>query len=177
MKFTLMCLPIMFSLSLAVVNAQVDDLEELRDPDAKFGRVIVDESQSLADSVAQLNEISQYHNLGKTQEPLTPDEVIGAIRRWSRALEINAETRAKFDRIAETGMLHAGDELNFSTGLWSDGNYYSVWWLDLTVDNYTFRVRDRTISSRLQTDEEIAMLDRRRAEARELFRNSDRTPY
>lgn len=176
MKRAFISLPFMFVLSVSVANGQVEDLDEIHDPDAKFGRVTAAESQSLADSVAQLNEISRNHNIGRTQEPLTADEVVGAIRRWSNALDISPETKAQFERIAETGMLNDGDELEFSTGLWSGGNYYTVWWLDLTVDKYTFRVRDRTISSRPQTNEEIAMLERNRIEAMKRLNKSERLP-
>jgi hypothetical protein len=159
--------------SCPFVVAQVDENARNHDPDAKFGFVNVAEPQSLAEAVQQLNSISKQHNIGKTQEPLTADEVIGAIRRWSNKRDIPVETKAKFERIAETGMLNAGDQLKFATGLFSEGNFYAVWWLDLTVDNYVFRVRDRTISSRKQTDEEIAMLAKLRREMLDRARGQD----
>lgn len=103
------------------LQAQSGGARRVHDPDAKFGTVTAPDSITLADAVAQLNKISEQHTLGKSQEPLTADEVTGAIRRWSNAPAISDETKAKFDRIAETGVLGKGDELQFATGLWSDG--------------------------------------------------------
>jgi hypothetical protein len=163
--------------SVAGVNAQFDvGWNVNRDSDATFGGLTVDVPQSLDNFVAQLNEITKHHKLGKTQEPLTADEVIGAIRRWSNNPEATPETKAKFNRIVETGVLNAGDKLSFSTGLTSDGICYTVWWLDLTVDRYVFRIRDRTVSSRPQTKEEIALHKRNVAEIKKQLEDLNKTP-
>lgn len=160
MKLTSILLAVVLPLICSVVTAQLDDSLLLHESDAASGSVTAKNSMAIDEAAAQLNQISKRHRLGKSQVPITADEVIGAIRRWSHAPEISDETKAKFNRIAKTGTLSAGDRLHFSTGLWSNGNYYTVWWLDLTVDNYTFRIRDRTISSRKQTEDEVAMLKR-----------------
>ena len=175
MKSGLALSAVLVFVSFSSVLAQLDEHDEVGDPNAKFGTVAVTDSMTLEDAVAQINKIAARHSIGKSQEPLTQDEVVSAIKRWSDTVEVSDETRASFNQIATTGELKAGDELQFATGLWSGGNFYTVWWIDLSVDNYTFRVRDRTISSRKMTDDEIAKANRFEIEAKELTRQFDRS--
>lgn len=143
------------------------DSSELRKPDSPTESIVAQKSVRLCNVVAELNEVSKHHNLGKSQEPITTDEVVGAIHRWldsnnkrpTAGIGFHDSTicpddkRLKFLQIAETQMLNAGDELRFATGLNSNGYVYTVWWIDLTVDKFRIRLRDRTLGCRKQTDE------------------------
>ena len=55
-----------------------DDSTKLRR--SRPNTVIVEKQMSLRDGVAALNEKSKHHEIGKSQAPLTADEVIGGIR-------------------------------------------------------------------------------------------------
>lgn len=133
-----------------------------QDPDAIHGTVSIKQAITLDQAVAKLNALSEDHTIGQDQPPLTADEIVAAINRWDFEAPISDKKREKFKTIAKTRMLNPGDKLQFSTGLWSDGHYFTVWWLDLTVDNYKFRIRDRTISSRPQTLKEHQRFTSRR---------------
>ena len=145
-----------------------------QDPDAKIGTVKIYEKMTLEQAVEKLNNLSKDHTIGSNQSPLTADEIVGAITRWSGKPPIPDEKRAEFETIAKTRMLNLGDQLQFSTSFQSDGNYFTVWWLDLTVGRYKFRIRDRTISSRPQTDEEKAMPEKRLKRMQELLKQRGR---
>ena len=134
---------------------QVDvDIAKLRR--SRRNTVIVENQMSIRDGVAELNAKSKHHEIGKSQEPLTAEEVVGGIRRWLQEHSVSSERRAKFERIADSCVLNPGDELSFATSLNNSGHRFNVWWLDLTVDDYTLRIRDRTISSRKLTSREVA---------------------
>ena len=126
-------------------------LSSAQNPDAKHGTVSIKQAVTLDQAAAKLNALTEDHTIGQDQPTLTADEIVAAINRWDFEAPISDEKREQFKTIAKTRMLNPGDKLQFSTGLWSDGHYFTVWWLDLTVDNYRFRIRDRTISSRPQT--------------------------
>ena len=121
-------------------------------------QIRVEDRKKLDDVVAELNKLAANHVIGATQAPLTTDEVVAAIRRWPHDRKITDEKKKKFVEIADTRMLDAsiapGTRMSFSTGYRTNGHHFTVWWIDLTFDRYTFRIRDRTISSRPMTDEE-----------------------
>ncbi len=115
----------------------------------------------LADAVAQFNPQAAQDAIGKDQPPLTEDEVIASIRGISREnTPMTDDVYNAFQKILVTGMLPARAKLEFTTG-WSghNGFYFTVWWADLTImtgegTGYTYRLRDRKISSHPLTEAE-----------------------
>jgi hypothetical protein len=118
--------------------------------------VIAERQMLLRDGIAALNAKASVHEIGSLQPPLTEDEVVGSIRRWLQGRSISEEQRTQFEEIADTGILNPGDELSFLTRMTSRGQRFTVWWLDLTVNDYRIRIRDRTISSRALSADELA---------------------
>lgn len=127
---------------------------------------------TLGDAVKQFNaQVNRTSDLGREQPPLTVDELVAAIRAWDTEKNpIVPELHAVFHSIAETGKLPSGSHLDYSTG-WDPGRGYqfTVWRVNLSISaphptkadsriGYTFRVRDRIISSR-QSEEPIANPD------------------
>ncbi len=146
--------------------AQLDE-SKYHDPSIDTERFTATGTISLHDVVPRFNEIASQHSVGKSQEELTVDEVISAIRRavgtskTAGQPEMRASTQAALDRIVQTGNLSKGDELLFATGYTSSGRRYTVWWIDIVSDSYRLRLRDRTLSSRALTAEEMAENARR----------------
>ncbi len=138
------------TLNCSLVDAQ----DDTRGPDSPQGALVVDKPSTLDDAVDRFNALAGSHAIGKQQSALTSEEIIGAIRRWPNNLEIDDSLRKKFDNIAKTGQLPAGSEIQFHTILLDKLCRYTVWWIDLEIDGYRFRVRDRTIDSRWLTIEE-----------------------
>jgi hypothetical protein len=116
----------------------------------KSGTVTITDPTSLAEATAKLNELTKDHPIGSQQPPITVEEIVAAIHRYA-GKKIPADKRKKFLAVATTKMLNPGDGLKFSTELWSDDIHVTVWLLDLTVDGYKLRIRDRTISYRPQS--------------------------
>lgn len=108
---------------------------------------------SLDDAVNAFNLAASRNPIGKFQEPLTVDEVIAAIRAWNeRRNPVDEETLKKYREIASTRRLPKNGKIDFTTAMGRDGFHFDVWWVDLTVmtgerKGYTFRIRDRRISS------------------------------
>ena len=129
-------------------------------PDSIFGMVgSAEEKLTLVDAVARFNDIARQNSIGESQEPLTVDEVIASIGRRINEIEINAPSRSRLERIAETGTLEPGDALQFSNQMFREGRVYTVWWVDVRAGTYRFRIRDRTLSSREQTAQERAAFE------------------
>jgi hypothetical protein len=116
---------------------------------------------SIAEAVKQFNVRAQADAVGKTQPPLTSDEVIAAIRGWIPEEHPKCEYYLpQFRKIAETGIIPVGSYLDFIPGwIGYQGYDYEVWWVDLFVPGtaeqkaahhagYRFRLRAQMISSR-----------------------------
>ena len=126
------------------------------------------ETRSLNMAVQDFNHKASTDSIGKTQPPLTEDEVVAAIRGWipEHTPGVTDDVSERFQEIAETGTLPDGAELSFTTG-WTGyrGFKFQVWWVDLSIKldpektgvyRYTFRIRDQKISSRKMTPDELA---------------------
>jgi RNA polymerase sigma factor (sigma-70 family) len=103
----------------------------------------------LAKAIREFNQTAKGSRIGEKQSPLTEAEVIGAIRRWDREqLAVDDGTYRAFLKIAQTGELPSSAKLSFITYYeGAQGFAFDVWWVDLEVGGYNFRIRDRTISS------------------------------
>src|SRR5262245_56904516 len=118
-----------------------------------------DEPRPLADAVADFSARAAKNEIGKLEPPLTVAEVTAAIRGWipKHGPPVDDDTYRAFQMIADTGMLPLGANLRFTTR-WTgyNGHDFVVWWVDLTImkgekAGYTFRIRDRKISSQPTT--------------------------
>ncbi len=125
-------------------------------------------SNSLKAAVEDFNAKARMDPTGKSQPPLTENEVIAAIRGWvpEYTASVSDDVYAQFQQVAESGELPEGAGLSFCSG-WDGyrGYSFSVWWIDITLktgekSGYTFRIRDQKISSRKMTPDELAELER-----------------
>lgn len=110
-------------------------------------------------AVREFNAKAKDNAVGKSQPPLTADEVVAAIRGWIRERDpVKDYMYGEFQKIAQRGALPPQAELSFTTG-WHgfNGFDFDVWWVDLTVSDgkgggYTYRIRDQKLSSRPHKD-------------------------
>jgi hypothetical protein len=116
----------------------------------------------LTDAVRAFNAEAAENPIGKTQPPLTEDEVVAAIRGILRELTpMTDEVYNAYQKVAETRTLPPRATLHFTTD-WVprlEGFHFTVWWADLSImtgehAGYNYRLRDRKISSRPLTDDE-----------------------
>ena len=119
------------------------------------------EDIAIADAVQQFNERASDDPIGKTQPPLTKEELIAAIRGWMVEEHPHSDIFLKrLQGIAETGMIPKGCYLDFIPGWHGYNGYdYKVWWIDLFVcadkpgekvrgsRGYNYRLRAQMISS------------------------------
>jgi hypothetical protein len=146
----------LISLTLISPEEETETVVSLRrssadiESDSTLYYVQIDERKSLEQAVREFNYKAKHHSVGKTQTPLTADEVVSAIRSK------NAKGNARLEEIAETRLLIPGEELSFISGWITEGNYVTVWWIDLRVKGHGLRIRDQTLSSRKLTSEELA---------------------
>ncbi len=130
-------------------------------------------STALADAVKAFNAEASMDRVGKDQSPLTEDEVVAALRGWIRdKVPASDEIYDAYQTIAETRKLPEGSRLTRTTR-WSgyNGYHFTVWWVDLNIrtgenTGYTYRIRDRKITSRPLRDDERQRLQRRRGRFR-----------
>ena len=133
-------------------------------------------------AIEEFNRKAQANEIGAKQPPLTMEEVVAAIRRWDREkLGPTHGARDEYDEIARSQSLEKNDSISFidSWGPLKIGEeyyYFDVWWIDLRIERaevadglgrtpgrFNLRIRDRTISSRKLTPEEVeAFLKRKR---------------
>lgn len=128
----------------------------------KDADICSDDSVCLADAVKALNARAAKHAIGKDQQPLTEEEVIGAIRAWERekGSPVSDKLYSIFKRVADTRELPKNAELEGLGGLWvpSWDFYYDVWWIRVKVEredgsSYGFPIRERIIRSRTLEEE------------------------
>ena len=124
---------------------------------------------SLKTAVENFNQKALRHSIGKTQPPLTEDEVVAAIRGWipEHTPGVTDDVYDRFQEIAESRVLPYGAELSFCPS-WRGyrGFRFEVSWIDLFIKTgekagYKFRIRDQKISSRKMTPDEIAEIETR----------------
>lgn len=132
--------------------------------DSNLYRVQIEERMSLEQAIREFNYKAEHHSVGKTQPPLTADEVVAAIRGK------NAEDNTRLGEIADTRFLISGEQLSFTPGWITEGNYVTVWWIDLSVKGHGLRIRDRTLSSRKLTSEELADRERFHEQSEKLLK-------
>lgn len=115
-------------------------------------------------AVERFNAEARTHHVGKSQLPLTEDEVVAAIRSWipQETPGVTDEVYNQFQDIAELRVLPKGARLSHCSS-WTGyrGFHFKVWWIDLSIKTgetggYTFRIRDQKISSRRLTADELA---------------------
>ncbi|QDT17096.1 hypothetical protein [Alienimonas californiensis] len=138
---------------------------------------------SLAAAVDQFNEEAAESPIGKTQPPLTTDEVVAAIRSWMPKYgpAVSDERYRQYLQIAETGVLPPGARLHSNTTHYIGGYAITVWWADLGIydpdgGGYNFRIRDQKLSSRKLTEKELADLERRGDRSRPRAPDRDAAP-
>ena len=120
------------------------------------GTVRVTEKTSLAEVVARLNDDTIGHPIGKNQAPITVVEIVAVLRR-NLGNKIPKDKREEFLAVATTKMMNSGDWLKYSAESWTDDFRFTVWIVELTVNGYKIRIRDRTVASRPQTPIEKTM--------------------
>jgi hypothetical protein len=110
---------------------------------------------TLAEAVKEFNRRAQVDAIGKTQPPLTEDEVVAAIRWWDREEEpVTDDVYQAYQAIADSGKLPAGAALYFITKCSGpNGDEVDVWWINLEVwtapdTGYGFRVRNQMLRYR-----------------------------
>ncbi len=119
----------------------------------------------IAAAVAEFNRLAASNPIGKTQPPLTVDEVIAAIRGFTAEEHPHSEVfLPQFKKMAQTGIIPAGCHLSFICGWTPNKDYdYVVWWIDLFVGRenadpaqgsygYNYRLRAQMISSQPHED-------------------------
>jgi hypothetical protein len=123
---------------------------------------------SLADAVKACNERASRDPIGLAEPPLTEDEVLASLRAIMRSQHprMTDDVHNALQKVALTRMLPAKAKRDF-TNEWLGYNGYSftVWWIDLSImtgdkTGYSYRLRDRKISSRPLTGAERQKLKR-----------------
>ena len=121
------------------------------DPD--LYRITCDTPTKLSEAVSEFNKKTKHHSIGASQPPLTSDEVVAAILRRQAS---DRDSTDPLLRVASSRMLQIGDELMFTPVLTSEKYHFTVWWIDLRTPGGGLRIRDRTLSSRSLTPDELA---------------------
>ena len=140
MSFTL-------SVLLAAITAGISSADE--------------ESVLLADAIAAFNVEAATDPIGKSQPPLTEEEVITAILLWERPDDspVSNEMLATFQSIAKTGRLPARASFEKLTGYDRGGNHvFDVWSVRIQIErpdksSYSFVLRERAIANRTLEEE------------------------
>ena len=116
---------------------------------------------SIDDAVAVFNNFMQCNNRGKSQPPLTADELIAAIRDWDCTKEKDATNKklcADAWKITETGKMPKGSFIDADCGIAKDckvrsykGYDVNAWEIDLYLwlDKYRRDMKDEPIYSHL----------------------------
>ncbi len=124
---------------------------------------------SLVEAVGVFNYLAERDAVGKTQPPLTEDEVIAALR-WAllepRKLPVSDKTLQALRKIIESRELPSGYELEVISGF-RPNNQIEVtkWSVRLRVPRepqgtYSISIREQPIRSRLIGDEERKVIEK-----------------
>lgn len=94
----------------------------------------------LARAVNDFNKRARHDEVGKSQSPLRVEEVLAAIRDWSRQEEpIDQAAFEEFQTISKTGLMPKGSFLNFGKGADGRNGYDTDAWsiyLYIYLDKY-----------------------------------------
>lgn len=146
-------------------------------------------SNDLAKAIRTFNARAATQALGKTQPPLTQDEVIAAIRWINVDKSEHGVTEVEYAallKIAETGQLPPGAALEVLTKYEpNDTLVVSVWSVRLRMPHgeyggtYAFPIREQRISSRLIGPEERKVIQKWEKKWQEQggIASFDRLPY
>lgn len=111
-------------------------------------------SVPLVDAVKQFNDWAKTKQIGKTQPPLTADEIVAAIRGWDHERSaIPLDLYKVFQEIAETKKVPRAWHLT-AFEHWKFNNFdFDVWRIEMTIatkpgSSYTLRIRDQRIRSK-----------------------------
>jgi hypothetical protein len=118
--------------------------------------------------------------VGVAQPPLTDEEVVAAIRGWVREhVKADDAVFASSRKIADTGRFPAGAQLDFTTG-WAGFRAYDfdVWWIDLSIRGYTYRIWDHQLRCRpTQAEDARDARGRKRSSLRQYPRCIGASPH
>jgi len=112
---------------------------------------------SLKEAVATFNAITAKYGVGKSELPLTEEEVVAAIRGWVPEQESHPPSKKvyeEYQKIGATGKLPKGAHFTLITGSTGYKGYdFDVWWIDLYVETggekqHVFRIRNRFLRCR-----------------------------
>ena len=145
------------------------------------------ESPTLAGAIETFNARAATDAIGKTQPPLTEDEVIAAIR-WVNAVRAEpGVTEAEYAallQVAQTRRLSPGAELEVLTGFEPDNKtVFTAWSVRLRMPHgenggtYAFPLRERMIGSRLIGPEERMVIQKWEKKWQGGIASFDRLPY
>ncbi len=145
--------------------AQLDE-SKYHDPSIDTERFTATGTISLHDVVPRFNEIASQHSVGKSQEELTVDEVISAIRR-----AVGTSKTAGQPKMERPHKQRSTGLCKLETCPRRRATF--CYWIYIfrapvhgvvdrhRLDSYRLRLRDRTLSSRALTAEEMAENARR----------------
>jgi hypothetical protein len=147
---------IISSLAPASAQQKADSVE------AELARVGYPTKVSLAEAVHDFNRRAEKDSIGRTQPPLTLEEVTAAIRAWNREDDPIAKSAYDvFQTVARTAIVPKGCYIRYIPGLIGRNGYdFDIWWIDLQVEldkyptdmadvpMYARRIRTTYISSR-----------------------------
>lgn len=110
----------------------------------------------LAGAIDDFNAMASKHPIGKSQPPLTQEEVIAAIMLAEKQQFPEASQRdfERFKAIARTKAIPADGEFEILDGLDRGGDFiFDVWYVRIRLDkgdggNYAFTIRERVIRAR-----------------------------
>ena len=138
-------------------NPSFNPSREKENPDSRLYNLInagYPKDISLEEAIAIFNKFAQCDDRGKTQPPLTVEEVKAAIRDWDCKKEGDAEDKkfcADVWKIAETGKMPKGSFFDFDNGTGGTsrvrgyrGYYVKTWEIELYLhlDKYRRDLRD-----------------------------------
>ncbi len=138
------------------LKAQIKQLEQrIRELEGKKQDDKPAKTVSLAEAVEQFNSRALMDPIGKTQPPLTEEEVIAAIR-WAdhEDFPVTSHEFAAYKKIAETKKLPPGAELEVISRFVPNDEYeFKAWSVRLRMPrssghgSYAYSIRQRWISS------------------------------
>ena len=116
---------------------------------------------TLASAIEKFNRDAATHRIGKTQSPLTEQEVVAAILWWepTKDTPVSPELLEQFRSIAKTKTLPRNATFEKLTGFDRGGEHvFDVWSVRIVMqrsDNstYAFLIRERVIGARTINEE------------------------
>jgi hypothetical protein len=126
------------------------------------------EGNPLADSIETFNRAAATDEIGKTQNPLTEQEVVAAILMWEPTKDspVSNALLEQFRSIAKTKELPHNATIEKLTGYDPGGDHvFDVWSVRIRMQrpddsSYSFVIRERVIAARTIVEELDALKDR-----------------